>query len=152
MTMKTMVITSDWVHKRLSIIRSPKQSKEKRWPNKHTQVRAFSSCFTGVILNSSTGRKENFFKVVNDRSLCRVVVLPPTRGDEPRRPGPMSSWNISYPLNAVRRSSCSLERRFINPLRVYDSLRARDSPLPLFLSLGRVGSSMTAYFCLSHYW
>lgn len=92
------------------------------------------------------------FPVTLAGSLCRVVVLPPTRGDEPRRPGPMSSWNISYPLNALRRSSCSLERRFINPLRVYDSLRARDSPLPLFLSLGRVGSSMTAYFCLSHYW
>ena len=59
------------------------------------------------------------FPVTLAGSLCRVVVLPPTRGDEPRCPGPMSSWNISYPLNAVRRSSCSLERRFMNPLRVY---------------------------------
>ena len=62
----------------------------------------------------------------------------------PELPGPVGSWDIGYPLCAVRRSSCSLERTFTN----LDSLGTRISPLPLFLSLVRVGSSNRACFCL----
>lgn len=41
------------------------REKEKRWPNKHTQVRTFSSGLTDYT-ECQHGRKEIFFKVVND--------------------------------------------------------------------------------------
>lgn len=57
------------VHRRLSIIQSPKQSKEKRWPN-NTRKSGHLALALQVIRNFSTGRRENFFKVVNDLQDC----------------------------------------------------------------------------------